>query len=373
MAKEDAGKQVASAKTYRFGGRVSVEGMTIAQLSEERCQTDIFNISPDERTTKAGGARDWARAGQRIIYSQRELLANEASYLEKIPRRYQFLPEAGDQIVAPETALYCLTYNTRNRTVSDSRVLKFAQDMVSGAWLNAGDPVYFCLPEGEKTPWIISGQARLWASWLTNIPCEHTVRWGTNPDVQGIIDTGKTRTVTDLFSSLNKPRYRILPGASSLVRGYEEHEPRFHGAMTWETIPRYPSNDTLDWVNANPQFEERVDSTFDSLKICRRLLQTPVLPSGLEYLLYLHSDDAKACKRFWEDLETGVGLAQNDPVMVLREMLVRDTTYLQKRLNRLTIAALVIKAWNLRQRGRTIKDLRWRTTAANLEPFPEIL
>jgi len=372
MDKEDAGKQVASAKTYRLGGRISVDGMTIAQLSDERCQTDIFDISPDTRSAREGRS-NWPRAGQRISYSQRELLANKDGYLERIPRVYKFLADAGDQIVFPETALYWLTMNTKNRTVSDARVLKLAESMINDEWTNTGDPITFCSDDKGRSYYLISGQARLWAMWLSNCDAEHTIRYATDARVQGNIDTGKSRTVSDLFSSLNKPRYRILGGASGLVRGYEDNQPPFHGAVTWETMPRYSSNDALDWVDRNPQFEERVDSTYDSLKVCRRLLQSPVLPSGLEYLVYVHGDDAEASARFWGDLETGVGLAQDDPVMMLREMLVRDTTHLQKRLNRLTIAALVIKAWNLRQRGKTVKDLRWRTAASNLEPFPEIL
>ena len=364
-------KKIASAKTYRFGGRVSVEGMSIAQLSKERCQTNIFDISADGRNPSKRSS-----AGQRINYSQKELLENVDIYLDRIPKQFCYLPRAGDQIVQPEEALYWLTYNTKNRVVSDSRVLKFAQDMVRGGWLNAGDPVYFCQPDEETTPWIISGQARLWASWLTNTPCELTVRWGNNPDVQGIIDTGKTRTVSDLFSSSGFRRPNILGNVITIVRGYDEFDPPYLGATTWEAVPKYPALDLKEWASENPDLEDRIDATYTSLKQCSSMLRSHAWAGALEYLLHVHGGTSidtteGELNTFWEDLETGVNLEQGDPVLTLRETLLRDKG--NKHYNKLALVAMVIKAWNQRQRGKSIKDLRWRTTGVHSEPFPQIL
>jgi hypothetical protein len=366
MVIKDVGKQVASAKTYRFGGRVSVEGLSIAQLSKERCQTDIFDISADGRNPSRRSS-----AGQRINYSQKELLDNVDVYLRRIPKRFIYMPEAGDQIVGPETALYWLTYNTNNRTVSDARVLRFAQEMVRERWLNGGDPVIFCQPDDKTTPWIISGQARLWASWLTNKACEHTIRWETNPDVQAIVDTGKTRTSSDLFASSGFNHPTILTNAITIVRGHEEFEPPYLGATTWETVPKYPSLDLREWADENPDFIDRIDTTFNSLKQCSSMLRSHAWAGALEYLMYIYCHGSPDFHRFWEDFETGVNLDQGDPVLVLRETLYRDKAL--KKINKLGLLAMVIKAWNYRKKNRAIKELRWRTNGERIEPFPEIL
>tara|TARA_Y100000310_G_scaffold271664_1_gene286271 strand:+ start:728 stop:1858 length:1131 start_codon:yes stop_codon:yes gene_type:complete len=366
MAKKNIKREIASPKTYRFGGRVSVEGMTIAQLCESKCQTSIFDISADGRNP---GKK--STAGQRIYYSQQELLENKDFYLNKIDPAFQFLPEPGDQCVAPEQALFWLTLNTKNRTVSDARVLKVAEAMVKGEWANTGDPITFCTEDHGRTYYIISGQARLWAMWLTNCHAEHTIRFTTDSRVQGVIDTGKTRTVADLLSASGFAKHRFIGHAASIVRGYVEHDPPYLGATTWEAAPRYPANDIKDWLTANTDFTDRVDFSYPSLRQCSRMLRSPAWSTGMEYLLHMHCANPSLSDQFWADLETGVNLEQGDPVLTLREQLMRDRA--DKKFNKLSLVAMVIKAWNYRMRGRRIKDVRWRSSGANAEPFPEIL
>lgn len=373
---------------YHRGGRVSITGQTIAQLCASRCQTDIFDISADGRSPDRRST-----AGQRIFYSQETLLANKALYISRLPEHAKYMPVNGDQLVSPETALYWLTKNTSNRVLSDARVLKWADDMVQGEWHNTGDPIMIFIKDLslisnqsllDEEPYLVSGQARLWAMWLTNTCVEHTIRYTDNPKVLDVIDTGKTRTVTDLLSTqYAKPS--LLSGGATLVRGYEDNEPPYLGATTWEAAPKYPAHEIKRWLADNPVFVARVHDNANGnlypLRMCKKLLNSKSLPPAIDYLLYANSGQTYgpsgtvALQRFWNAFETGENLKQGDPVLALRTTLLNSLAQRQK-INRLSLLALVIKSWNFRVQERSIQEgrLRWRVGGSyHHEPFPTIL
>ena len=347
---------------YVRSGKVTMDGISLAQMAVENCQTDIFDINSDRRFYNP-------MSGSRINAAQGELLANKDKYLSKINKRYKFVPSSGDQQVCPETALYWLTMNTKNRVVSDPRVLKLAEAMLKGQWTNTGDPITFCTEDNGKTHYIISGQARLWAGWVSNQTVEHTIRFTKDTRVAGNIDTGKTRSIGDLLSSRNLPKHQVLGGVVNVIRAYHEFDPPFMNAPNWNSVPKFLPNDILEYIERNPQIIDTVVDGFPEILQCRRMMKSPVWASALHYLTQEKEGKTDQFLSFWEDLETGIGLEQGDPVLTLREYLLKDLGS-SKKIDRLAMAAVVVKAWNQRKEGRYGMVLRWLPMRS--EAFPSI-
>ncbi len=342
--------------------------MNIGDFVEEYSQRDVFDALP-ERGERAGTNRVV------VNIAQKDLLTNTDATLKRLSKDSRYLPDAGDHMVAPQTALYWLTMNIKNRSVSDARVLKLAEAMVNDQWTNTGDPITFCMNPDNKTYYIISGQARLWAGWVSNVTVEHTIRYTSDVKVAGNIDTGKSRSVADLLSSEKFEKSNILGGVAKFVMGYEGFSPPFGNRTKWNAIPKFGSNEVLDYLLDRPLIKTHVKESYPQLVQTRRLFGGGVMVSALNYLTYI-KDFEKYKERtddftiFWEDVETGTGLQSGDPILKLRDSLLADMAS-AKRSDKLLFAALLIKAWNFRKTGRTPGRLTWNP--ARGESFPEII
>ena len=99
------------------------------------------------------------------------------------------------------------------------------------------------------------------------------------------------------------------------------------------------------------------------------MLRSPSLACGLYYLTWLTATDNLTHTRFWDLVETGVGLDANHPILRLRHILTQNMTA-PKQYDSLIVAALVVKAWNLMRSGRVRGRLSW---APHKERFPSII
>jgi hypothetical protein len=119
----------------------------------------------------------------------------------------------------------------------------------------------------------------------------------------------------------------------------------------------------LDLLEREPQIR-------DSVREARRVTKQVGGPVGVFaslHCLFLEIDE-EATRGFFDRLADGVGLAKDDPVLHLRNQLIRprtERTYAQSANH---IAALTIKAFNLRRAGRKIDLLSFKKT----EKFPAI-
>lgn len=86
---------------------------------------------------------------------------------------------------------------------------------------------------------------------------------------------------------------------------------------------------------------------------------------GITYYLFATKSKPQA-DEFFDKLRTGAGLAEGDPILVLRNRLAMDgSTRLATESPE--VLAWFIKAWNAWRKGRTIKVLRFKAG----ETFPE--
>jgi hypothetical protein len=335
---------------------------TIGQIIEDQqLNNDIMPLVGGHQLTR------------RVQATQDQLLADPYTPLKHLDSKFKMKPKEGDQLVGPETCLYWLSLNVSNRKVTDDRVIELAEHMLADDWHNTFNPVIFYTGDNGKTFILANGQTRMWAGWLTMSTVEHTVRITDDPKVLTHIDDHKARSVGDLLSSHKYPNYNVLASATGIVRAYQEYTPPFAGAIAYGNVPRFNRDQILEYCQEHPSFVDNVNVAHRSLKWTKRMLRSPSLTSALYHLTSpvggtSSSNDKTLHAKFWDAVETGVGLDSEHPILRLRHTLTQNMTT-SKRYDMLAVAAMVVKAWNLLRVGRVRGRIAWGPLT---ERFPTI-
>jgi hypothetical protein len=336
---------------------------TIAQLiDDQQSNNDIMPLVGGHHVTR------------RVQSTQDKLLADSFTPLKLIDSKYKTKPKEGDQLVAPETCLYWLSLNISNRAVADARVYDLGEDMIADEWHNTFTPVMFYTGDGSKSFILANGQTRMWAGWLTGCTVEHTVRITDDPKVLIHIDDHKARSVADLLSTHKYANNNMLASATGIVRAYQEYDPPFAGAFNMHSAPKYNRDQILEYCQEHPEFVNTVNDGHRALPWTKRMFRSPSLACSLYYLTWVAGSGWKdglysaEHTRFWDLVETGAGLDANHPILRLRHILTQNMTS-PRRYDTLTVAAMVVKTWNLLRAGRVRGRIAW---GAQTERFPSI-
>lgn len=104
--------------------------------------------------------------------------------------------------VSPEMAKQWLKLSKGNRKLSENYVLTLAISMESGGWVPEASEVVF-----EESGALIDGHHRLSAVEMYGKPVKMAVKRGVPPEARSVIDTGRTRSMTDLLSMYRSVDY----------------------------------------------------------------------------------------------------------------------------------------------------------------------
>lgn len=253
-------------------------------------------------------------------------------------------------IITPQLALDMLQKNTNNRPLNALHVKKLAEEMSSDRWKFNGTTISM---NGER---LIDGQHRLHACIQANRPFETLLVEGLASDVFDTIDTGRKRQASDVLAIKGEKNARSLASALVFVHQY------MTGTIT--ANPKYTNTKIEELL-------EKYQGIRDSVDFERKYTMKGIIPPavfvGCHYLF--SQKDKTLADLFCDALIKGSNLQEGSPVYLLRERLIENTLSKAK-LNRPTIAALTIKAWNHTRKGDSIRYLRWRTNGPNAESFP---
>lgn len=241
-------------------------------------------------------------------------------------------------IVTPDTAAQWLKHNRINRPVSRGHVATLAKQIEDGRWQFNGQPIV--IADDEE---VLDGQHRLHACIEAGKPIETLVVYGVARDAFRTIDTGKSRTGSDVLTLdyPEAPRDLVSAVASGARLSI------FMDDKTLNRFERVSNSEIIDYVERNPEI----------WMLGRRLseLTRGVRPLGmgstLALYLQFHRRDSDLADQFMRDFYTGVELKDTSVVFMLREMLASD----QQRHTRWSNThkmRMVVKAWNcLRAKG----------------------
>lgn len=169
------------------------------------------------------------------------------------------------------------------------------------------------------------------------------------------IDTGKRRSNADALSLLGYKDPALLAAAARMVVSIGRNQLRSHEQVT---------NIQME------QFIEEHPGILDSVGLMKEIKIEHVLSgafgAALHYMFSAYDRDE--ADFFFADLAKGSMLSEKDPVFQLREKLLFYKSRVGARLTRQEAAALVIKAWNYRRTGRTVKKIVWAKKSG--EAFP---
>jgi hypothetical protein len=255
--------------------------------------------------------------------------------------------------VTPDLAGALLAANRRNRNLRTSRVTQLAEAMERGEWELNGETIKVA-DDGT----LLDGQHRLQAVVESGVGIDTLVMRDLSMRVQDTVDTGRRRRLADILKIEGYSDSHALGAAVSIL-----HRLRNGHRIHYAHAGAPSAQQALDLIKREPQIQT-------SVRVARRVTKQVGGPIGVFSALHcvFYEVDPEPADEFFARLADGADLSRDDPLLHLRNQLSRprkDRSYGQSPSN---IAALTIKAFNLRRAGRRVSLLSFRAN----EKFPTV-
>jgi hypothetical protein len=243
--------------------------------------------------------------------------------------------------ITPEIAKILLNFNVKNRLVRPSHVNFLVKEILNGNWVFTGDPIRF-----DNLGNLIDGQHRLNAIVKSNKPQEMLVQYGLNSEVFTRIDTGKKRSSSDVFSIEDVPNATV---AASLSRNLLN----FKKGVFCETGTKssFSNTELLQYYLENPHLEQKVSEAVSLYKKSNRLLEPSVMATTFACISDINEEKAKD---FMLKLCFGNGLELKDPILVLRNMIIKAKVE-KKSFTHKHLYSLIFYTWELYLSGKLVR------------------
>lgn len=257
------------------------------------------------------------------------------------------------ETISPDLARDLLAANRHNRNLRPARVAQLVDVMRRGEWILNGETIKVA---ADGT--LLDGQHRLQAVVDSGVTIESLVMRGMPLGAQDTVDTGRRRRLADILAIEGHTDSHALGASLSMLHRFRTGK-RIDYSHTGAPSPKQ----ALDLLAREPQIR-------DSVREARRVTKQVGGPVGVFaslHCLFLEIDE-EATRGFFDRLVDGVGLDEDDAVLHLRNQLIRfkgERSYAQSPNQ---VAALTIKAFNMRRMGRSVNFLSFKKT----EKFPEI-
>lgn len=213
------------------------------------------------------------------------------------------------EVITPEMAKEYLALNMDpNRAICPSLVDRYKRDMLADRWRLSGEAIRF-----NKNGELIDGQHRLSAAIRAGVPFTSLVIRGLDNEVINVIDSGKSRSASDV---LKLHRYSNTAALAAAARWLMVMRDGFQSLDAGMALIRPSNEEILALVHKHPQLEESCAYS-----------KPPkgVLPSLLAAIHYVGTHHLRGKEEFAEAFVrvfvTGEPhFASHDPALKLREM-----------------------------------------------------
>ena len=270
------------------------------------------------------------------------------------------LPELRIEVVmisSKQAARWLEEYRGPNRRTSDTQVLRFQSDMENGRWHFEGAPLRI-----SKTNKLLDGKHRLTAlaNTVPEMEIPFVVEWGLDDDAQLYMDQLQSRTVAQQLSLRGLSNASIYSAVAKLYLDWTRNRLFSRGA----TVGVTSKPEVAEWVIEHQELLDTLSETGF------RKIDAPASVLGAFGLAILQTSPVKAFK-FFEKLDSGIGLEDGDPILALDRRL-RNIRRSGVALKQREYLALLIKAWNAWVSGEYLSKVHLpaQLTADN---FPELL
>jgi hypothetical protein len=243
--------------------------------------------------------------------------------------------------------------NRGNRSLKAAR-FSYAKKMAAGQWKLTSQGISF-----SRDGILNNGQNRLTAVVLAARPIRLYVTFGEDRAVFDVLDTGVARDGGDALHIAGYKNTKLLASAARLLSIVQSRDVQ---------TARLENDDSISVVQSNPRLE---DATTIGMRVYSKLKCSPTAATVAFFLIAETSPNHRRLDGFVDRLCAGTELRSRDPILSLREGLlrrelevVRDGTG-----KNVHVCAAIINAWNKHVFGKNAATaaLRW----SKAQPFPK--
>lgn len=241
--------------------------------------------------------------------------------------------------ITPALAAELLKANSKNRNMNAKTVATYARDMSSGNWLANGEAIKVS-DEGI----VLDGQHRLQACVASGITLYRTILvTGLDPETQDTMDAGRKRTTADSFKISGLGNVNILASVARRVWMWDRGNYKFASTESpttselKEVLVKYPS------LVRSAEVGARTNHSFNAAN---------ATAAGVAHHLFAHLDEGTAAE-FFAQVATGARLDEGDPILTLRNRLMREKARPYPLTATLSLA-FFIRSWNAVREGRQL-------------------
>lgn len=256
--------------------------------------------------------------------------------------------------VSPSQAAEWLKLSKGNRRLNENYVLTLAVAMDGGGWIPEASEVVF-----DATGALIDGHHRLSAVATLGKSVEMAVKRGVPPEVRNVLDTGRTRSMSDLLGmyrgSLEYPQRRkaILTACMELLMGGSRHRPALRTLDSFDEWMKH-FRAGVEWVVPACLQADHPHVTARAFAI------GPVAGA----FAFAHKTDTPRVVAFFERCIRGEGLSATEPAFTLRNYILEARAQARwDRSSRRDVALKVLSATYAELHGATYKRLQVSATA----------
>lgn len=237
-----------------------------------------------------------------------------------------------DMIVTPEMASEWLQNNDHNRPIDWRLVATYQRQMEADKWMFVGDPI-----RRSVTGRLLDGQNRLTALVLADKPQRFVVIENLADETQPFMDVGKRRTPGDVFTMEGVADGRAVSALSAMLMAYESGrllDNKYQSTIA-EVLEFYQDPANTELINKGAKVGKDV----------RRAIPFNPSVAGTLWVSASRISDVFTVAEFYDKLITGAGLFDGDPILSLRNWVLRRKRE-DLRVNRNEYFWLLTRVWN---------------------------
>jgi hypothetical protein len=238
------------------------------------------------------------------------------------------------QRITPEMAVAFLNKSKLNRRLSDRNVESLYLQMKGGNWMLTGDPIKFCT-DGS----LLDGQHRLKAIIKYGSPVDLFVAEGLPAEVFQVLDTGKSRSAADVLSASGM---KYSHNIAAIARAIILWKNGVYAKNSGDGKLKATNKAILEFVESTPEIHEV--SAYCQNHIYQNFRPIPLSTLAMLYFILSKKNQTKT-DEFFEKYASGIDLSKTNPILHLRERLIKDKAN-KSRLNLRDKTALMIYTWN---------------------------
>lgn len=258
------------------------------------------------------------------------------------PMNEPVIPE-GYELITPERARALIDGHVNYRDYSPGHAAKIAADLLAGRW----NPQASGSVKIDENNHLCDGHHRCQGVLISGVPMLVRVEYGFPVSAIPFIDTGvRPRTAGDVLRNESMQSYKHVASAARLI-------------LRWTSPQGVVGRDTVsspEIVEFSLKHRDDMDVVVAAGSRAGRAIGSPFAPLAAFHFLARQVDEDTA-DRFMELLSSGANLAEDDPILALRNWNINKST------NRIKVSTeercfAISKAWNTWREGRPMKLMK---------------